>query len=327
MKKFIIDGRYGQLLAANGLNPHEVLKKAQLPIDTFAHHHLKLSPKQYFKLMDAIDQLCDDPLFAAKLANTDGLESFSPPILAAYCSTDGYHFIQRLAKYKHLIGPLEYRLVETKETLTITLTTMDSQTISPFFVKGEFAFLIKMLSKASKVTIYPLRVVTTFTASDPRLAKLYGVPFQLGTSNAITFSMVDLKRPFVTENISMLEYLEPELNRRLADLDVDQSYSQRVRNSLIELLPRGDSSAEAVARTLGISKRTLQRKLKIEKTNYQQQLNATREMLAKNYLLNTDITADEIAFLLAYKETNSFLRAFSTWTGRSVQQYRSMHRQ
>jgi AraC-like DNA-binding protein len=139
--------------------------------------------------------------------------------------------------------------------------------------------------------------------------------------------MADLKRPFVTENISMLEYLEPELDKRLADLDVDQSYSQRVRNSLIELLPRGDSNAEAVARTLGISKRTLQRKLKIEKTNYQQQLNATREMLAKNYLLNTDITADEIAFLLAYQETNSFLRAFSTWTGKSVQQYRSMHRQ
>ncbi len=82
---------------------------------------------------------------------------------------------------------------------------------------------------------------------------------------------------------------------------------------------------EAVAPALGVSKRTLQRKLKAENTNFQQQLNATREMLAKNYLLNTSLPTDDIAFLLAYQETNSFLRAFNSWTGMSVQQYRQLH--
>lgn len=124
---------------------------------------------------------------------------------------------------------------------------------------------------------------------------------------------------------SILEYLEPELKKRLADLDIDDSYGKRVRNVLVEILPRGEFSIEDVARALGISKRTLQRKLKGENTNFQQQLNATREMLAKNYLLNTSMTADDIAFLLAYQETNSFLRAFNTWTGMSVQKYREQH--
>ena len=114
-------------------------------------------------------------------------------------------------------------------------------------------------------------------------------------------------------------------NKRLADLDIDDSYGKRVRNVLVEILPRGEFSIEDVARALGISKRTLQRKLKGENTNFQQQLNATREMLAKNYLLNTSMTADDIAFLLAYQETNSFLRAFNTWTGMSVQKYREQH--
>lgn len=108
-------------------------------------------------------------------------------------------------------------------------------------------------------------------------------------------------------------------------MDIDDSYGKRVRNVLVEILPRGEFSIEDVARALGISKRTLQRKLKVENTNFQQQLNATREMLAKNYLLNTSMTTDDIAFLLAYQETNSFLRAFNTWTGMSVQKYREQH--
>lgn len=45
-------------------------------------------------------------------------------------------------------------------------------------------------------------------------------------------------------------------------------------------------------------------------------------MLAKNYLINTKMSTDEIAFLLAYQETNFFQRAFSIWTGKSVQQFR-----
>jgi AraC-like DNA-binding protein len=48
-------------------------------------------------------------------------------------------------------------------------------------------------------------------------------------------------------------------------------------------------------------------------------------MLAKNYLLNTQMTTDEIAFLLAYQETNSFQRAFSIWTGKTVQQFRQIN--
>lgn len=52
----------------------------------------------------------------------------------------------------------------------------------------------------------------------------------------------------------------------------------------------------------------------------------TRKVVVKNYLLNTSMTTDEIAFLLAYQETNSFLRAFNTWAGMSAQQYRQAHR-
>lgn len=91
---------------------------------------------------------------------------------------------------------------------------------------------------------------------------------------------------------------------------------------MVDLLPTGETTAEDVARKLNVSKRTLQRKLKEEGTNFQKQINSVREMLAKSYLKNTTLSSDEIAYLLGYLEANSFLRAFTIWTGISFSEYR-----
>lgn len=326
MEKFIIDGRYGKLLAANGVDPHAVLIKADLPRNTFDHETIKLTEKEYLTMIEAIDELTHDPLMPTELVATDDIEAFSPAIFAAYCSQNGKQFLQRLAQYKKLIGPLTYQISETNETVTVTLSTLNLREPLPsFFVKGEFAFMVQLIAKATGRTIFPTKIVTTFRENDPEIQHYFGLQFEQGPANAITFYKTDLAIPFNSENTSILSYLEPELKKRLAELDVDDSYGKQVRDALVELLPRGEFTIENVARSLGVSKRTLQRKLSAENTNFQQQLNATREMLAKNYLINTTMTTDEIGFLLAYSETNSFLRAFNTWTGMSAQQYRQKH--
>lgn len=323
MDKFVIDGQYEQLLQANGIDPQQVLRQAGLPVDTFAHQRARLSEDQYFKMLAAVDEVGDDPLLPIKLVQSNRLETFSPPILAAYCSADGLSFIYRLAQYKKLIGPVTYQIDQLATQLTVTLTSLSGRRqLPPFFVTGENAFLVEMLSRATGQTVHPAKIVTTFAVSSPAVAGYFGTEPVQGRENAITFRMADLRRPFASHNLSLLEYLEPELKSRLAELDVDDSYSQRMRACLVELLPRGLASANDAAQQLGISKRTLQRKLKQEGTSFQQQLNATREMLAKNYLLNTQESVDEIAYLLAYQETNSFLRAFQAWTGQTVQQFR-----
>lgn len=61
--------------------------------------------------------------------------------------------------------------------------------------------------------------------------------------------------------------------------------------------------------------RTLQRQLKAEGTSFQAVLAYTRESLARHYLRAGDVRTSEIAYLLGYEDTNSFYRAFKTWTG------------
>ena len=136
--------------------------------------------------------------------------------------------------------------------------------------------------------------------------------------------MEDLQKPFISYGESMWNYFKPELSKRLSELDVDTSMGARVRTALTELLPGGMFGIDDVALKLGVSKRTLQRKLSDEGTTFQKQLNNTREMLAINYINNTDMSTSDIAYLLGYQELNSFLRAFTVWTGKSMSEYKKL---
>ena len=211
MKHFRIDKNYGSYLAGMGFSTEELLKKAMLPEDLFARQTPSLTTEEYFRFMGAIDALSPDEQTPIRLAASEGIEAFSPPIFAAYCS----------------------------------------------------------------------------------------------------------------RNESMWEFFEPELKRRMSMMETDDSCAARVRSALMELLPSGECTIDDVAKKLGYSKRALQRKLQEEDTNFQKQLNHTRELLARTYLANTDMTTEDIAFLLGYQESGSFLRAFTVWTGQTVIEYRN----
>ena len=155
------------------------------------------------------------------------------------------------------------------------------------------------------------------------LADFIDKPVTIDSKNRLFFSREDALVPFISRNESMWEFFEPELKRRLSMMETDDSYAARVRSALMELLPSGECTVDDVARKLGYSRRSLQRRLQEEDTSFQKQLNHTRELLAKSYLANTDMTAEDIAFLLGYQEIGSFLRAFAAWTGQTIHAYRS----
>ncbi|GAA0230685.1 AraC family transcriptional regulator [Cryptosporangium japonicum] len=147
------------------------------------------------------------------------------------------------------------------------------------------------------------------------VSEYLGAPILEETGHAITFAAGDPTRPFLTENEQMWQFFAPDLRRRLSDLRATASVTDRVRAALHETLPSGDPSMPAVAKQLAVSSRTLQRQLRQEGTTFQAILATTREDLARHYLGHSSMRSTEIAYLLGYDDTNSFYRAFRTWTG------------
>ena len=323
MNKFIIDGRYADMLSWHGLDIEAVLRKAQLPGDAFKHKTVTMSEESYFRFLDAVGSLMEDPELPIRIATTNKIENFSPPIFASWCSKNAEVCVERLSRYKRLIGPMVMRLTKTEEETTILFTTEDGVNELPqFLVETEFAFLVGMIRRTTRQEINPVRIQMRQPVDNEAFHRFFTVKAEPSEENSITFRNADMRLPFISYDDAMWNYFEPELTKRLAELDVDESTAARVRSALSELLPGGQCAIEDVAAKLGLSRRTLQRKLSEENTTFQKQLNSVRETLAIHYLRNTQMTSNDIAFLLGYAELNSFLRAFTVWTGKSVSEYR-----
>ena len=324
MKHFLIDKNYGTYLSGMGFSMDEVLKKAMLPEDLFARQTPSLTAEEYFRFMGAIDALSPDEQTLIRLAASEGIEAFSPPIFAAYCSRNALVCLKRLAQYKPLIGALLYQVEETETEVSVEILSGNEELELPEILVGiEFVFLVGLIRKATKETITPLSVTAKQPMKNSAYADFIGKAITVGDKNRLVFSKEDALVPFISRNESMWEFFEPELKRRLSMMETDDSCAARVRSALMELLPSGECTIDDVAKKLGCSKRSLQRKLQEEDTNFQKQLNHTRELLARTYLANTDMTTEDIAFLLGYQESGSFLRAFTVWTGQTVNEYRN----
>jgi AraC-like DNA-binding protein len=140
------------------------------------------------------------------------------------------------------------------------------------------------------------------------------------------------KDGFLLEKASFLEPL-PTANAELAHSNdrIIKEYlahmhrsaiGMRVRAKLVDQLSSGQAKEEAIAGFLGLSSRTLQRKLKEEGTSYAQILNDTRKELASQYISNSRLSISEISYLLGFAEPTNFTRAFRRWTGKSPSEYR-----
>jgi AraC-like DNA-binding protein len=136
------------------------------------------------------------------------------------------------------------------------------------------------------------------------------------------FRKSDVTRPLGTGNAILVQENEKVVADYLARLD-SSGIKAKVRSKLMEMLPAGTANEYKLANTLGLSPRSLQRKLKDEQTSYSELLEETRRQLGKQYLSDSRLSINEITYLLGFSEPASFSRAFKRWTGHSPTEYRN----
>lgn len=97
----------------------------------------------------------------------------------------------------------------------------------------------------------------------------------------------------------------------------------RVENAITPLLPHGTARAGEVARALGMSQRTLSRRLAEEGATFAAVFDDLRSDLARHYLQNPALSISQIAWLLGFQEVSAFTHAFKRWTGQTPTRMRS----
>jgi len=121
-------------------------------------------------------------------------------------------------------------------------------------------------------------------------------------------------------NKILVRYCEEALAHRAVG---SSSLRSRVEKAIATLLPHGKARAPLVARSLGMSPRTLMRHLASEGLTFTRILEQQKIDLAEHYLRESGLSISQIGWLLGYQETSAFTHAFKRWTGTTPTQSRS----
>ncbi len=148
--------------------------------------------------------------------------------------------------------------------------------------------------------------------------RLFGVPPSFNaTENAVELQTRDLDVRLRSANPLLLATFDQHATATLAALDNRASLTGRVNQEIVEQIKGEAPTIAAVARTLAMSARSLQRGLTAEGTTFQVLLDDARRELAVRHLSEPNATVAKVAWLVGFSEPSAFHRAFRRWTGHS----------
>jgi AraC-like DNA-binding protein len=312
-------------LKAVGVAPETLLRKCGLPVTLFSSGQSMVTTEQLFALWRALGECSSDPAIGLKLASQVPLEQHHPVSIAAHHARTFRDGLQRMARYKILCCSEEMRLVEDKNEGSVEFDWLLSRELAPpLLIDAAFVSTLMLGRRGTRQPLHPLRVEMRRNDEHREMYENhYGCPVKFkARRNAIVYRTSDLDRPFFTYNAELLALLSPRLEQELARRKAEQTVAARVKWVLMRLLGGHRAGITDVAKELGMSCRTLQRRIAEESTSFRQLVSDARRELAKHYLRQSSIQLGEAACLLGYEDPNSFFRAFREWEGTTPSEWR-----
>ena len=195
----------------------------------------------------------------------------------------------------------------------------------PQRVEFAFALIVRMAREATGLSLAPREVRFAHRPPESRLEHraFFRSPVRFGaSSNQLLFSRTDLALTLRSADPALSRIVRRRLDKMLKQIPRTDSIGLQVRRVLLDNLTGGELTAASIARGLGLSERTLHRRLRAENTSFADILDSVRGELAKSLLPEPGIGIGEIAFLLGYSEPSAFHRFFRRWTGSTPLAYR-----
>jgi AraC-like DNA-binding protein len=162
------------------------------------------------------------------------------------------------------------------------------------------------------------------SGSTSEMERFVGTKLEFGADTdelALKLDARDL--PLIHSDSYLNDLLVKYCEAALGDRRGDKSHLRtRVENAIASVLPHGRVLVEDVARSLGMSERTLARKLSDERLNFTEILQQLRRDLAVRYLDDRKLHVSKIAWLLGFHEVSAFTHAFKRWTGKTPREVR-----
>jgi AraC-like DNA-binding protein len=314
---------------AQAVDVDGVLRRAKLPRSRFRVAKPQSTTAEFFALWRAVEQSGAEADIGLRL----GVETLSDyedvAALAALHSTTLGEGLEKLARYKRLVCPEKVWIDVEDGEARLRFEWLVAEEDPPTLVTDLlFAFVLSLAQRGTTKPVRPKRIeLTRRPANEAMLRRHFRCELRFDAPHDLmVFDEATLALPMVHRDAQLLSVLLPGLELAVAKDDRGRTLVNDVRVALSETMCGARPAIADVAKSLGMSARTMQRRLGELGTTYQDVLDDVRRRSARRLLANTDLGNGEIAFALGFEEVNSFMRAFHAWEGTTPAKWRARAR-
>jgi AraC-like DNA-binding protein len=291
----------------------------------------RISAAQFCVAWSELIRLSGDPQIALALAAATPPGAFGVVEYVCRAAPTLGEALRRWVRYLNLLDDaVEVALVEVAGGDGDVALRVTRESEAPAPASHELCFAL-VVAQARQICTRPFRpVAVRFThrlAGDAAAYRaFFDAPVAFGADHTeLVLPAAAVAAALTTADPSLLAILTRHAEHLRASAPDDPPLVAQVKRALREALRGDDAQIETIARGLGLTARSLQRRLKDEGGSFVALREEVRRTLATRYL-DDGLAIAEISFLLGFSEPSAFFRAFKRWTGTTPIESRAARR-
>lgn len=308
-----------QYCETRGVASEPLLARFDIPRERLRDVDYRLPQATYNALFSACAETCKDSDFGLHFAQESGADGFSVVghlVERARTVGEALESFVRYSRVVHDAGRVELTLLDEQARVYPGCRGLAHEMPRHISEYATASVLVVVRRLTGRAALHATRVC--FRHAAPESVKphreLFGVTPEFARPEAfIELDRALLSLPVLSHNpglSGLLERLASDLLKALGD---DGDLVTSVQQHMAQSLEEGAPTLASVAKGLGMSARTLQRRLQERELSFQELLDGVRRRCAERYLQNPKLSLQEVAFLLGYAEVSNFHRAVTRW--------------
>lgn len=325
--KYIAASLYQKMVncaLAEGLTKADLM---DLPLSINVIKDLKAVPADiFFELHERLDKKLG-PGFSVRVGQQMEMDDYGVLGLSWKTCSKAGEIYERCERYFHLLSNTYVFKVE-KEGVFSKIYLFRSPYRRGVALSNEatFSASVVVLKAMTELDIMPVSI--SFQHEPPDSLKSHQTAFQCPvlfqqSHNFMVYKADDLETRTAKADISINKFLVERVEEATRGIEISAiKIASDVEHLIKDALPSGIPSVHHIGKHIGMSSRTLTRRLAENGVTFRDLVKQTQEKISKDLLKNSEYSVSEIAFQIGFSEQSAFSRAFKRWTGQSPLEFR-----
>lgn len=296
-----------ELARASGVSVHAIISATFVSYD------------DGLRLWEAVARLTGDPAVGLHAGARTTLDQFSVLGSMFVHARDLRDALERVVRFLPLV--IRPARIELREDERGEVFCYQSPSTARHGVDAMLAAVVKLARECTEREIVPLTVAfqSDIPCDTAPYESYFGVrPTWRQPTSGLLFGRDDLSAPMRGADVALTALLEQHATALLEQGAPGQSpFEARLQVAILACIADGDASIGTVARRLGTSVRSLQRRLSDDATCFSEAREKALHERAVELLAREELSIDAIATKLGFSSRTTFERAFRRWSGRS----------